>query len=292
MRRVELRRNACPFAACRIANAEQIRRQYADNRSVLKLRNMYSRSGLWAFAVGILMRAPIWSQAPKAVPAPPSIRQEILTVFDGAARRAVALAEAMPQEKFAWRPMNGVRSFGEVCMHMAGSTFLFLSYAGLKPPAGPAQDLAAAYMKRGFELPELFAAEAAVKDKTQIVAAMKQAFEQARDYIQKVPEADLVKPVQFFERKTTIHFDIDGRTHERTPWTGDRLRPHQSPGAAVVAMKCPPAPIRPPASGIRPLLHSKHRASAVFQRYFLLPRSIEYLLSLNWEQSLCRFETE
>jgi len=150
------------------------------------------------------MRAPIWSQAPKAVPAPPSTRQEILTVFDGATRRAIALAEAMPQEKFEWRPMDGVRSFGEVCMHMAGSTFLFLSYAGLKPPAGPAQDLAAAYMKRGFELPELFAAEAAVKDKTQIVAAMKQAFEQARDYIQKVPEADLVKPVQFFERKTTI----------------------------------------------------------------------------------------
>ena len=149
------------------------------------------------FTVALLAMGPLFGQTT-------SIRLEILTVFDGAAKRALALAEAMPQDKFAWRPMEGVRSYGEVCMHMAGSTFLFLSYAGLKPPSGPAQHLAAAYMKRGFELPELFAAEAAVKDKSQIIEAMKQAFEQARDFIQTLPEADLGKPVQFFDRKTTI----------------------------------------------------------------------------------------
>jgi hypothetical protein len=133
-----------------------------------------------------------------------SIRQEILTVFDGAAKRALALAEAMPQDKFAWPPMEAVRSYGEVCMPMAGSNFLFLSYAGLKPPAGPAQGLAAAYLKRGFELPELFAVEGAVKEKAKIVAAMKQSFEQAREFIQNVPEADLDKPVPFFDRQTTL----------------------------------------------------------------------------------------
>ena len=167
------------------------------------MRNMRIRSVPRVFAVGVLMSAVLWSQAPKAA-TPPSIRQEILTVFDGAAQRAIALAEAMPQEKFAWRPMDGVRSFGEVCMHMAGSNFLFLSYAGLKPPSGPAKDLAATYMKRGFELPELFAAEAAVRDKARIIAAMKQSFDEARGFILKVPEADLAKPVQFFDRNTTI----------------------------------------------------------------------------------------
>ena len=149
------------------------------------------------FTVAWFVMAPLLGQTT-------SIRQEILTVFDGAAKRAVALAEARPQDKFAWRPMEGVRSYGEVCMHMAGSNFLFLSYAGLKPPSGAAQDLAAAYMKRGFELPELFAVEGAVKEKAKIVASMKQSFDQAREFIQNVPEADLDKPVQFFDRKTTI----------------------------------------------------------------------------------------
>ena len=149
------------------------------------------------FIVAVFVVAPVWSQTTP-------IRQEILTVFDGAAKRAFALAEAMPLDKFAWRPMKGVRSYGEVCMHMAGSNFLFLSYAGLKPPSGPAQELAAAYMKRGFELPELFAVEGAIKEKAKIVAAMKQSFDQAREFIQNVPEADLDKTVQFFDRKTTI----------------------------------------------------------------------------------------
>jgi uncharacterized damage-inducible protein DinB len=148
--------------------------------------------------------APRWSQPRKEAPPPASLRQELLTVFDGAAGRALALAEAMPEEKFGWRPMEGVRSFGEVCLHMAGGNFLFLSYAGVKPPSGPAQNLAAVYMKRGFEMPELFAAEAAVKDKGQIIAAMKQSFEEASAFIRGVPEADLGKPVKFFGQDTTV----------------------------------------------------------------------------------------
>src|SRR5580658_3092522 len=39
----------------------------------------------------------------------------------------------------------GVRSFGEVFVHMAGSTLLFCSYNGVPPPAGPAHDLALIY---------------------------------------------------------------------------------------------------------------------------------------------------
>ena len=82
-------------------------------------------------------------------------RQELLHPFLGAAGECLALAKAIPEEKYAWRPMEGVRSFGEVFVHTAGSTLLFGSYAGLKPPKGPAHDLATVYMKRGFEMPEI-----------------------------------------------------------------------------------------------------------------------------------------
>src|SRR5580704_2846840 len=104
------------------------------------------------------------------------VRQDLLDPFMDASGECLALAKAIPEEKYKWRPMEGVRSFGEVFVHMAGSTLLFCSYAGVPPPPGPAHDLAAIYMKRGFEMPELFAAERAIKTKAQTIAVMDQAF--------------------------------------------------------------------------------------------------------------------
>jgi len=136
-------------------------------------------------------------------PAMSPLRQEILGAFDLGAREALALAKEVPEDKYSWRPMEGVRSFGEVFMHMAGSTLLFGSMTGMKVPDGPAHDLATVYMKQGFEMPEIFAAEAAVKDKAKIVAIMEQSFQIGRDLIRNMPEADLDKSISFFGRPMT-----------------------------------------------------------------------------------------
>jgi uncharacterized damage-inducible protein DinB len=47
----------------------------------------------------------------------------------------VALAEAIPAEKYAWRPAPGVRSAGEVLMHIAITNFYLLSVTGPGMPA-------------------------------------------------------------------------------------------------------------------------------------------------------------
>jgi hypothetical protein len=47
----------------------------------------------------------------------------------------VALAEAIPAGKYAWRPAPGVRSTSEVFMHIAISNFVLLSATGPKMPA-------------------------------------------------------------------------------------------------------------------------------------------------------------
>src|SRR5258708_16209839 len=47
----------------------------------------------------------------------------------------LALAEATPEEKFAWRPAAGVRSTSEVFMHIALANFYLLSVTGPKMPA-------------------------------------------------------------------------------------------------------------------------------------------------------------
>ena len=144
--------------------------------------------------------------APAPTPAPPAIsplRQEILFGYDLGAQEALSLAKAVPEDKYSWRPMEGVRSFGEVFMHMAGSTLLFGSMTGMKIPDGPAHDLATVYMKKGFEMPELFAAEAAVKDKAKILEIMEQSFQIGRDMIRNMPDADLDKSFSFFGRPMT-----------------------------------------------------------------------------------------
>jgi uncharacterized damage-inducible protein DinB len=53
----------------------------------------------------------------------------------------IALAEATPADKFAWRPAAGVRSTSEVYMHIVTANFYMLSLIGEKPPAGVNQNM-------------------------------------------------------------------------------------------------------------------------------------------------------
>ena len=50
-------------------------------------------------------------------------------------RQLIALAEAAPADKFAWRPAPGVRSLSEVYMHIALANFYLLSVTGPELPA-------------------------------------------------------------------------------------------------------------------------------------------------------------
>jgi uncharacterized damage-inducible protein DinB len=52
----------------------------------------------------------------------------------------IALAEATPAEKFAWRPASGVRSTSEVYMHIVLANFWLLSMTGPKMPADLKQE--------------------------------------------------------------------------------------------------------------------------------------------------------
>jgi uncharacterized damage-inducible protein DinB len=50
-------------------------------------------------------------------------------------RQLVALAEAIPADKYSWRPGPGVRSTSEVFMHIALANFWLLSITGPPMPA-------------------------------------------------------------------------------------------------------------------------------------------------------------
>jgi uncharacterized damage-inducible protein DinB len=131
-----------------------------------------------------LLVMPLRAQEKQA--APGGFRGEFLGQVDDVEKKLVSLAEAVPQEKYSWRPAEGVRSVSEVYMHVAGSNYFFLSFIGVKPPA----------MERGLEK--------SVTEKAKVVQFIKDAFAFAKTSVGNVKDADLDKEATMFGSKTTV----------------------------------------------------------------------------------------
>jgi uncharacterized damage-inducible protein DinB len=67
------------------------------------------------------------------------VRRQFLADLDSLHNRFVALANAFPADKFAWRPSAGVRSVGEVFMHVAAEYYVWTptSYGMQRSPLIP-----------------------------------------------------------------------------------------------------------------------------------------------------------
>ncbi len=71
------------------------------------------------------------------------VKASFLFDLENVRAKFVALAEAFPQDKYTWRPMDGVRSVSEVLMlaAMEGYSFIPTSF-GAKPANIPREDMA------------------------------------------------------------------------------------------------------------------------------------------------------
>ena len=98
------------------------------------------RLALLAAAIGIA--SPASGQAPQAAPAPAAspaatnYRDEFLKDLTQLEAQYLQLAEAIPAEKYGWRPAEGVRSVAEVFMHMTQANVGLSRPMGKAPPAG------------------------------------------------------------------------------------------------------------------------------------------------------------
>ena len=99
-----------------------------------------------------------------------------------------ALLGAIPQEKFNWRPMEGVRSIAESFMHAGGGNYLLSGMLG-------------GYSPKGFEES---AYEKSLTDKAQILEALRASFDAVNDAVTKTPEASYGKTVKFFGMDVTV----------------------------------------------------------------------------------------
>jgi uncharacterized damage-inducible protein DinB len=99
----------------------------------------------------------------------------------------LALAEATPADKFAWRPAPGVRSTSEIYMHIVTANFALLAFAGPKVPAD-------------FKL-EI---EKTVTSKAEVIAWLKRSLDAVREAHKKETPDHLAKHVNIHGRPATV----------------------------------------------------------------------------------------
>ena len=63
------------------------------------------------------------------------LRQQYLMDMDSLHAKVMALATAIPEDKYSWRPQAGVRSVGEVLGHFAGEWYYYLPQSVAAKPA-------------------------------------------------------------------------------------------------------------------------------------------------------------
>ena len=130
-------------------------------------------------AFGILIGA-VASPARGAEPAT-GFRGEYIAEVDAVGKKLLDLANAMPADKYSWRPAPGVRSVGEVYVHVAGGNYLIPSFMGVKPPEGINRDM-----------------EKTITEKPKVIDVLKKSVENVKSMAAGMSDADLDKKVKAF----------------------------------------------------------------------------------------------
>jgi uncharacterized damage-inducible protein DinB len=144
------------------------------------------------------------AEAPSVAATDPAtgFRDDLARDYSGAAGRLVQLAEAMPADKYGWRPAAGVRSFSEVLMHVAAGNFI--GAASLGVPVPPVVDP----MKLET-----------VTDKDEAVRLLRGSISQFEAALGALDPATLDEQVDLFGSKTSkrrLMLLMQGHAHEHT----------------------------------------------------------------------------
>jgi uncharacterized damage-inducible protein DinB len=123
----------------------------------------------------------------EGTPGVTGFRSEVLAEVMIQEDKFTRLAEAIPADKYTWRPAADVRSFAEVFLHVSAANYNLYKLVGTPPPAG-------------LDLKNL---EKSTTDKAKVMATLKDSFAHAKKAITAMPDADLDKSMDWFGGKNT-----------------------------------------------------------------------------------------
>jgi uncharacterized damage-inducible protein DinB len=125
---------------------------------------------------------------------PPSpAAADILLSFSDSEQKVLALAKAVPEEKYSWRPAPGVRSFGEVFVHIVSANQLLMKLATSAPSADE--------LKTAFE--EQSKLEKQTLSKERIIQLLTESFATVRKSLESARPGNLAQSADFFGTPTT-----------------------------------------------------------------------------------------
>jgi uncharacterized damage-inducible protein DinB len=150
------------------------------------MRDALFALSLAAFAAAIPATAQV-NPYKDGTPGVTGYRSEVLAEVMVQEDKFTRLAEAIPAEKYTWRPSPDVRSFAEVLLHVSAANYNLYKLVGTPPPAG--------FDVKGFEK--------STTDKTKVIATLKDSFAHAKKAITAMPDADLEKSLDWFGGKNT-----------------------------------------------------------------------------------------
>jgi uncharacterized damage-inducible protein DinB len=150
---------------------------------------------LGAIVVTALATSSIAAQAPYSPDRATALemRKEFLTELDSLHSKFMQLAEAFPADKYAWRPAPGVRSVGEVFMHVASEYYYWT-------PAvfGAVPSSAVEANKAGFEKFEK------MSSKPEVLKHLQEGFAYGRQAVAALDEAKITGIHKIFKRDTQV----------------------------------------------------------------------------------------
>jgi uncharacterized damage-inducible protein DinB len=147
---------------------------------------------LSAVAVCVLALAPVRVAAQvnpykEGTPGVTGYRAEVMAEVMVQEDKLTRLAEAIPPEKYTWRPAEDTRSFAEIFLHISAANYNLYKLVGTPPPAS-------------IDLKNL---EKSTTDKAKSVATLKDSFAHAKQAIKSMSDADLEKSLDWFGGKNT-----------------------------------------------------------------------------------------
>jgi uncharacterized damage-inducible protein DinB len=136
-----------------------------------------------------------------AAPAPSgAFRAEYLAEVNDVGKKLVDLAEKMPADKYSWRPAPGVRSVGEVYVHVASANSNYAGVLGGTRLEGVTRDT-----------------EKTLTDKAKIVELLKKSIENVKAAAGNVNDADFDRKVKLGNRDVSerqMLFRVLNHMHE------------------------------------------------------------------------------
>jgi uncharacterized damage-inducible protein DinB len=130
-----------------------------------------------------------------------AFQSDLLAVLGDAEKKVLSLEEAVPQNKFDWRPAAGVRSIAEAYLHVAFGNYLVIKMAtGKEPPADAKWEMNPAKWDKQ------------TSDKAEIKKVLEKSFAHVHQVIESLPDADLEKKVNFFGHDMSVRAVLIGLT--------------------------------------------------------------------------------